>query len=78
MNFAKFLRTHFLTEHLQWLLLYAVEEKLQQSKLKRKPVFLNITTLVKLILYSYTCSIQFSCHIFNFLSMVFSHQFSIN
>ena len=33
-NFAKFLRTPFVTEHLRWLLLYVVEEKLQQSKLK--------------------------------------------
>ena len=33
-NFAKFLGTPFVTEHLRWLLLYVVEEKLQQSKLK--------------------------------------------
>ena len=33
-NFVKFLRTLFVTEHLRWLLLYVVEEKLQQSKLK--------------------------------------------
>ena len=33
-NFAKFLGTPIVTEHLWWLLLYVVEEKLQQSKLK--------------------------------------------
>ena len=33
-NFAKFLRATFVTELVRWLLLYVVEEKLQQSKLK--------------------------------------------
>ena len=64
-NLAKFLRTPFATDHLQWLLLYVVEEKLQQSKLKSlKLLLLNITTLVKLILYSSTCSIQLTCLFF--------------
>ena len=33
-EFCKILRTLFVTEHLCWLLLYVVEGKLQQSKLK--------------------------------------------
>ena len=33
-NFTKFLRTLFDTEHIRWLLLYVQEEKLQQSKLE--------------------------------------------
>ena len=33
-EFCEILRTLFVTEHLRWLLLYVVEEKLQQPKLK--------------------------------------------
>ena len=38
--------------------IYVVEEKLQQPKVKREKILLlNITTLVKLILFSSTCSV---------------------
>ena len=39
-------------------------EKLQQSKLKKSFLLLNITTLVKFILFSSTFSVQLTCHIF--------------
>ena len=51
---------------------YAVEEKLQQSKLKcEKFLLLNITTLVKFILVSFTFSVQLTCHIFIFFILGF-------
>ena len=44
---------------------------------KLKAFIIKYYDISKLILYSSTCSIQLTCHIFIF-SMVFSHQFSIN
>ena len=46
-------------------------EKLQQSKLKKSLLLLNITTSVKFILFSSTCSVQLICHIFNFIILGF-------
>ena len=51
---------------------YVVEENLHQSKMKKSFLLLNITTLVKFILFSSTCSVQWTCHIFVFFYSWFS------
>ena len=45
---------------------------------KLKAFIIKYYNISKTYLYSSTCSIQLTCHIFIFLSIVFSHQFSIN
>ena len=52
-NFAKFLRTSFLTEHLQWLLLHFKYLKIFKQKLKKK--------LIKIFLSNYYRSQSAKC-----------------
>ena len=53
MNFAKFLRTPLL------------QSRVCDVQSSRETASINITTLVKLILFSSTCSVQLTCQVFS-------------